>query len=491
MKRIKIVSISLLSWPCLLAADELRVPDDHGTIQAAIAAANAGDTILVAPGTYRERIVLKPGIVVRSAGTDGTGKLGLARAEATIIDGGNEAEGPPGVTMAEAATLDGFTVTNIGKYDGEKWQKHWDESGRNQGHEQIGNFGVPGIAISGATCTVVNNIVHHIGDTGIAIRGAEGKRCTPLVAGNVCYRNMGGGIGSMMGSAAIIDGNTCFENFYAGIGHDGASPMVTGNECYRNIRAGIGISEGASPTVRHNRCYGNRRAGIGIRTGTATRPLVEDNDCYENEMAGIGSDEEAAPVIRGNRCYRNKLAGIGCRDHSSPIIAENHCYENGAAGIGLNSSNALLLRNRVERNNAAGIGISEASQAYVIENTCLENRLVAVGIPGGGEALLQNNTLVRTTGMPPIVAVLGKAKAVLNGNTIKGGGVAGVLLDGQLVAIGNVIEGDGGGSGIVVGESSEATLSGNRISGYRNEVRDAGANARIVDEQSPAEAVPD
>lgn len=134
MKRLQVVFISLLSWPCLLAADEFRVPDHHKTIQAAIAAANAGDTILVAPGTYHERIVLKPGIAVRSAGQQGNGKLGLKRAEATIIDGGNEAGDSPGVTMAEAATLDGFTVTNIGRYDGEKWQKHWNEKGANQTH---------------------------------------------------------------------------------------------------------------------------------------------------------------------------------------------------------------------------------------------------------------------------------------------------------------------------------------------------------------------
>jgi hypothetical protein len=479
MKRLQVIFVSLLSWPCLLSASEVRVPDDYETIQAAIAAANAGDTILVAPGTYRERIVLRPGIALRSAGRQGKGKLGMSRAEATIIDGSNETGDSPGVTMAEASTLDGFTVTNVGSYDEEKWQKHWDEKGQNQGHEHIGQFGTPGIAIAGVTCTVTNNIVHHIGDTGIAIRGAEGKRCAPVVSGNVCYRNMGGGIGSMRGSTAIIDGNTCFENFYAGIGHDNADPLVTRNECYKNIRAGIGVSEGASPTVRKNRCYGNRRAGIGIRTGAATRPVIEDNDCYENEMAGIGSDEEAAPVIRGNRCYRNKLTGIGCRDRSSPIVVENHCYENKAAGIGVDSSNAVLLRNRVEKNNAAGIGIKGESKAYVIENSCLENRLVAVGIPDGGEAFLLSNTLVRTAGMPPIVAILGGSKAVLMGNTIRGGGVAGVMLEGRLDATGNIIEGQNGASGILARENSEAILVGNRISGYRTPVRDEGAKSIV------------
>ena len=464
--------VTLLFWPCVLTAEEIKVPDDHAAIQAAIDASSAGDTIVVAPGIYGERIRLKPGISLRSAGGDEPGKQGLLRAEATIIDGGGESGDSPGVTMADGATLNGFTITNVGKYDEAKWQKHWDERGANQSHEHIGNFGVPGIAITGIDCTVSHNIVHHVGATGIAIRGEEGKRCAPLVSANISYRNMGGGIGSMAGSTAMIDANICFENFYAGIGHDNASPLVTGNKCYNNVRAGIGISEGASPVVRGNYCYGNRRAGIGIRTGKETRPVIEDNDCHKNGMAGIGSEEKAAPVIRGNRCYNNALAGIGCRDHSSALIVENHCFENKAAGIGVESANAILLRNRVEKNQTAGIGISGASNVQAIGNTCTENKLVAVGIPNGGEALLQNNTLTRTGGMPPIVAILGGSKAVLLGNTIEGGGVAGVMLDGELTAISNMITGKKGGSGILLRGKSKVTSEDNHITGYRTEVND-------------------
>jgi len=486
MKKAQLSLVCLLTSFGSLGAAEIRVPDQHETIQGAIAAGHAGDTILVAAGIYFERIVLKPGIVVRSAGSQERGKLGLIRAEVTIIDGGKQAGKSPGVAMAEGATLDGFTITNVGEYDEKTWQKHWNEKGENQRHEHIGHFGTPGIAIAGVTCTVTNNIVHHNGDTGIAIRGVEGKRCAPVVANNVSYRNMGGGIGSMEGATSVIDGNICFENFYAGIGHNGADPQVTRNVCYKNIRAGIGISEGASPTVRHNRCYANRRAGIGVRSGPTTCPLIDDNDCFENEMAGIGSEDEAAPIIRGNRCYRNKAAGIGCRNDASSTILENHCYENEAAGIGVSSASANLIRNRIERNRTAGIGISGRSKVSAIDNICSENKLVAVGIPSGGEVLLQGNTLVRTGGMPPIVAILGGSKAVLTDNTIKGGGIAAIMLVGQLEAIGNVIEGQNGGSGILARENSEVTLAKNLISGYKMPIRDQGAKS-IINSDLPEE----
>lgn len=452
-------------------AADVRVPQDHETIQAAIDSAKFGDRVLVSAGTYRELVTLKPGVTLRSAGEDEKGELGLARAEATVIDGtGIEGE-HAGVTMAEDAVIDGFTVTGIGKYDEAKWQAHWDTQGNNQSHDHIGHFGRPGIAVMGVNCRVVNNIVHHVDSTGIAIAGQDGQPCHPVVSGNTCYRNMGGGIGSMNHSAALIEGNTCFENFYAGIGHDNASPMVIGNTCYENIRAGIGVSEGACPVVRGNKCYRNRRAGIGIRTGEATRPLIEDNDCYENAMSGIGTEEEARPVIRGNRCHHNKLAGIGAQEHAEVTLIGNHCYENGAAGIGLRGAGATILENRIEKNGSSGIGISAKSHAVIIGNTCSENKLVAVGVPSG-EAVMEGNTFVRTGGMPPIMAIFGDSSVTLVGNTIRGGGVAAILLEGKLEASGNTIEGQNGGAGIWAKEGSELVMAeGNVIKGYKTEVR--------------------
>ncbi len=86
-----------------VAAAELRVPQGFPTIQAAVDAAKSGDVVLVQAGTYRERVRLKERVTLRSAGTDAPGKLGLARAEATIIDGTGKPETSPGVAMAEGA----------------------------------------------------------------------------------------------------------------------------------------------------------------------------------------------------------------------------------------------------------------------------------------------------------------------------------------------------------------------------------------------------
>ena len=604
-----LVSALLVAVSTYSMAATLQVPQDHKSIQAAIDAAKAGDTVVVSPGTYKERIRLKPGITVKSAGDNAKGELGIKRAEATILDGGGQKAKGPGIVMAEGATLDGFTVTNVGAYDEAVWNRHHATHGAeladNQGAVGTGT-GFPAVGCPGVNCTLRHNIVHHNGHAGIGIRGAKGKKVSPHVYRNVVYRNMGGGIGSSDGSTATIEenigfqnlraaigsrnaspliiNNVCYENVRAGIGQrEGAKPILRGNKCYRNRRAGIGIRmegtspiiennecyenemagignrDGATPIIRNNRCYRNKMAGIGSRSGA--RALIENNECYENDMAGIGSRLGAAPLIRNNRCYRNKMAGIGSREKARPVIEGNECFENNMAGIGAREGAAPIIRNNRCYNNAmagigsrlgaravivenecygnlmagigtregaapvilrnrcyknkmagigsrdgarplivenesrenemAGIGVRTETRALIIGNKCLENRLVAIGLPDGATAYIHGNELIRTSAIaPPMVALRGGAHAVVSDNLIRGGGVAGVLLQGTARISGNQFEGRGPdkqGSAIWVpfGGSfkfkSTVVASNNRCSGYRDLINAANCNAAVHD----------
>ena len=468
-----VIAGSGLSW-----AATLRVPRDHPTIQAAIDAGASGDVVLVSHGEYREHLRLREGVVVRSSGDDTKGELGLARAEKTILSGGGRTD-LPGVVMAEGAVLDGFTITRVGRYDDVEWRRHHETRGEEQSHAAIGKIRTPGISVVGVTCVVQNNIVHHNGDNGIEIRGVEGARCSPRVFRNVCYRNMGGGIGSTHGSEAVVESNICFENFYAGIGQEHASPIVIDNSCYENIRAGIGIGSGAAPIVRGNRCYRNRRAGIGIRSGPEQRPIVDSNECFENGMAGVGVRDGSRPLIVGNRCDRNRLAGIGSRGRSQPVILGNSCAENEEAGIGQrDDTEAVLIDNDCRRNEAAGIGFEScrAGHAIVARNRVIDNALVAVGVQSGWQVELSRNELEREGGLPPIVMVFDGAEVDLRGNSIRGSGVAGVRVAGIVRAVGNRFEGTelrkGGPPNFAVWAlpGSEVHLESNTIRGWRHAV---------------------
>tara|TARA_R110002096_G_scaffold386921_1_gene581081 strand:+ start:19569 stop:21299 length:1731 start_codon:yes stop_codon:yes gene_type:complete len=519
--------------PIWTTAETILVPATHPTIQSAINSAKPGDIVLVSRGTYRERINLAHGVTLRSAGDNSKGAVGLKRAEATIIDGAFPEAVGAGVTMALDSTLDGFTVTGVGEYDETSWNHHHATQGNQQHHDHIGVPGTAGVAILDIeTCVVTNNIVHHIGYTGIAIMGAEGSRVSPHILQNITYRNMGGGIGSMEGSTAIIEGNICFENFYAGIGHDNASPLVIDNICYANVRAGIGISENAKPTVRGNKCYRNRRAGIGIRTGQGTQPIVEDNDCYENDMAGIGTTDHASPIIRDNRCYENALAGIGCREGSTPTIIGNKCYRNQQSGIGCMSgarpliiqnecfenakvgightdgAHSTLIENHCHHNKAAGIGYndSESGSSIVLNNRVTDNAMVAVGIHSGWTVNLTGNEFSRKDGMPPVVMVFKGADATFTKNIIQGNGVAGIRVSGKVVAVDNHFETaklrrTGPPSyAIWALEGSQVTMSRNEIRNWRhalhataatitadnNRVRNFSQFAFIVDQPKTA-----
>ena len=511
MRKFFAICCAVFSSAHVAFAAELHVPADHPTIQAAVDAAAAHDVVVVSPGTYRERLALKPHVILRSAGDDTLLNekpgSGMKRAATTIIDLGGAEDDSAGVTMAEGAILDGFTITGVGKYDDEQWKEHHATRGNNQKHEHIGGYHAPAVGIRGVSCVVRNCIVHHNGSTGIAIRGEDGKVCEPLVQENICYRNMGGGIGAMNGCGGRILENRCFENFYAGIGHSGGHPSVVKNICYANIRAGIGVSEGACPIVRLNKCYHNRRAGIGIRTGKATQPLIAENECYENGMAGIGCEEDARPMIRGNHCHHNEMAGIGAQLHAEPVIVANVCEHNKMAGLGCRDGARPLIEGNISRKNeTAGIGVRGTETfANIRHNRCEENKLVAIGLPDGASALVESNYAIRTGGMPPLIAIRGGSNATLVGNEFHGGGVACVLVEGNARLFGNQFQqvGNTRGNGIWAWKESKLTASNNSLHGYASGINAAGADVnlsgnkfrsfnvaiRVADSTSPANVV--
>src|SRR5713101_6801988 len=81
------------------SAAVLRVPHSYATMQAGIAAASAGDTVLVAPGVYFEHVIMKPGVHIQ-------GEPGA------ILDGSQGAGAVVNATggVESTAVLSGFVV---------------------------------------------------------------------------------------------------------------------------------------------------------------------------------------------------------------------------------------------------------------------------------------------------------------------------------------------------------------------------------------------
>jgi hypothetical protein len=133
-----LAGLTLFAGTCLSAQTTLHVGpgQTYPTLQSGINAANTGDTVLVAPGTYRENINFNgKAITVTSSGG----------AAVTTIDGGGVG---PAVTFAtyepRSAVLSNFTITHGGTLT------------------SVGTTTVyagPGILVSDSAPSIVNNIV--------------------------------------------------------------------------------------------------------------------------------------------------------------------------------------------------------------------------------------------------------------------------------------------------------------------------------------------
>ena len=276
--------------PFLHAQNTIHVPTDQATIQAAINAANNGDTVLVAPGKYVENINFGgKAITVTSSGGPSV----------TTIDGG--ANGSV-VTFNTGETnqsiLSGFTITN---------------------GFQSGFWGA-GIYISGASPTISGNIItgnHAAVGIGIYVGGGS-----PLIQNNTITANdqKGAGDGGQGGGGILVSGNSTTP----------ANPQILGNTITNNSVAsggdggGISIDYFSGPLVQGNLIQGNSayNDGGGISVASYNSPIIVENVIINNSVLGYYSgggmwvSANSSPeiftnnTIAANTTAYNKTSGI-------------------------------------------------------------------------------------------------------------------------------------------------------------------------------------
>jgi parallel beta-helix repeat protein len=250
-----VVLLLSLIFLCLVPsakAATINVPSGQPTIQGGINAANNGDTVLVAPGTYYENIDFEgKAITVASS----------AGAATTVIDGG-AVLGRATVRFMSGeqrnSVLSGFTV-------------------QNGGNATFSSLEAGGVFVDGTAPTILNNLV-----TGNACSGIYVSFGAPLIEGNsisntqdpnddYCeFAGSGLGIGGThAGGGSIVIGNT-IENNKEGVANGGgigifyAEGCVFQNNVIRNNVSGVGgISvDGTDGLIFvQNLVYGNAAVG--------------------------------------------------------------------------------------------------------------------------------------------------------------------------------------------------------------------------------------
>lgn len=304
------VALSALSTA---EAATIRVPADAATIQQAIEAAAAGDTVLVSPGTYVENITFR-GKAITVASEQGPA--------VTIIDGNRTGSV---VTFASGenrnAVLAGFTVRN----------------GAN-------SFSGGGVLIQNSAPSIIGNWIVNNGACSGA--GIYSYFSSPLIKGNTISRNYvyacsgASGLGVYIGgdSAAELVENVISEN--SGFANGGGVTLfaagravLRGNVIARNVTSGfspctsgggIWMVNFSQATIVNNLVVGNvAGCGGGFYWGGSTGVTTFVNNTFADNDGAEGSAIDASGVDTRHVIDNNVIIAKGaqtafyCRNSSS------------------------------------------------------------------------------------------------------------------------------------------------------------------------------
>lgn len=262
-------------------------PADFRSIQAAIDAAQPGDTIQVAPGLYRESLLIdKNDLSIIGAGR-----------EVTIIEGTDIVVS---FAVVGSGLLKGFTLRYAGS---EPRAAVW---------------------IFSADPTLEENVI-----TGATLSGIEAREgAAPVIRGNLIQGHGENGILLASGARPEIVGNTIVGNGmngdFSGIEvREAADPLIQGNFIAGNRGHGVSVHSEASGEIRANTILLNGSSGIAV---VAADPLLSDNTLLWNGVAGLALGEAAQPTVTGNFVARHPVGVFA--ESAQPALAHNLVLDN-------------------------------------------------------------------------------------------------------------------------------------------------------------------
>ena len=249
---------------------------DFTTIQAAVAAANPGATILVCAGTYRESVTItKNDLRIRAKGAPGTMILdGMAQ---TLLAGFY-------IQNASGNLISGFTIQNF--------------------HEAsilLDNGDGNRIRQNVATGAHHDGIELRLGSSGNQI---EHNRVIDNLAGNAC----GIQIRDAGSTGNIVRHNVSRNNNWGiRVGFGATDNVIFDNRSINNRAFGILSFTGANGTsISGNRVFGNP-TGISIQQSTGV--TVARNHAFDNTL-DLQWDGTGSNTFRNNHCNTSAPPGL-------------------------------------------------------------------------------------------------------------------------------------------------------------------------------------
>ena len=262
-----------------LYADNVRVPQDYATIQAAIDASDQPRIIDISPGIYRENLTLKSRVTLRGQSTETTI---LTASEGKII------------AIAEAQEI---TIENL-RIDGKNKCKYGIFLIQTDLH------GAPSSKI-----LIQDNLI-------ISMRGA-GIFCdyaSPTITNNHITEITGTGI-EVHWKSPEISNNSITATSKGLYCNSGCASHVLENNFERNITS-IDISHGASPLIESNAIIQSNRNGISVFHST---PTIINNLISESAWNGI-TFLSSGGTLNKNKIESSGINGIHIDASSTPTL---------------------------------------------------------------------------------------------------------------------------------------------------------------------------
>jgi len=468
--RLYVVFFLMIGLSTAASAAVIHVPGDHATIQTGIDAAAAGDTVLVAEGTWSGpgntdlRFHGKAITVISASGPAGCTIDSLQQGRGVIFDGG---EGP-------GAVLEGFTITG--------------------GLDNTGQGG--GILVYDASPTLINNVISG-NESSAAGGGLTCYGASPTLEGCTVNANIagwsGGGVACLAGSSPSLSGCT-----------------ITGNQAGED-GGGFYCDEASAPLFDETVISGNSAGyrGGGICSVESSPEIVgctiEDNMIDMSAGEGFGGGvhfQWGTPRMTACRVARNTIVVSGNYDDGYggglsiaggvSEVVDNDFLENSVIGSGYGygggihcdlatvtiGGNSLVKNELVTARHRYGGGLYlHQCMGEISGNTIAGNRLRMESSSydgwGGGIYCTYDETVIRDNLIH---------RNVIDGQDGSGGGIytyygGNTIVDNQVLE--NTINGYYGyGAGICISRSY-AWVDRNHVSGNRLNLSSSGRGGGI------------
>jgi parallel beta-helix repeat protein len=355
----------------------ITVPDDYPTVQAAVAAANPGDTVYVRAGTYFENVVI-----------DKLMSLVGEKAQNTTIDGSGLADVLH--IVADDINVTGFTIRNsfTSQYSGItlEYANHCNISGNNITNNWIGvNLASPchNNTISGNNITANNyygvllyssdnNSItgNNITNNSDGIYVASSSSSNSIAGNNITNNGVGVYLVSYPSNNSILGNNIAANNDYGVyIASYSNGNSIAGNNITNN---GDGInlaSYSNNNSITRNNITDNSLYGILAYSSSNNNSIIENN--ISDNKEGVGFSPSFNNTVARNN-LTNKDCSILLGSSSNNRIVDNNITAIYGNGVWLNSSpDNTVVGNNITTSNGAGVKLDTSSN-----NTFYHNNFV-------------------------------------------------------------------------------------------------------------------